>query len=80
MNKAPTFLQIERFPLQCTHVLLEMRTDPTSGYPRYHIIDQCENLPNQRVKGIYVCDEHAEAASQPNVNRCRVSGEEVSFS
>jgi hypothetical protein len=68
------FLQEHGFPLQCTYVRLVQVTDPETGFPRWRIADRCEHLPNQRIKSIYTCDDHAEQAKSPSALRARAEG------
>jgi hypothetical protein len=70
----PAFLQERGFPLQCTYVRLVQVNDPETGFPRWRITERCENLPNQRIKGIYTCDDHAEQAKSPLALRARAEG------
>ena len=61
------FLQERGFPLQYTYVQFVMEPTDTGFHAR--ITERCANLPNQRVNGIYTCDDHAQLAGSRGVIR-----------
>jgi hypothetical protein len=68
------FLQEPGFPVQCTYVAFVM--EPTETGFQARITERCPNLPNQRVKGIYCCDDHAELAGSRGVIRAIATEQE----
>jgi hypothetical protein len=60
------FLEEQGFPLQCTYVRLTQEQDTDTGFYRWRITSRCEHLPNQRIRGIYTCDDHARPGEESN--------------
>jgi hypothetical protein len=54
------FLVEQGFPVRC--VFVSLAQEPTETGFRMRIVDRCPELPTQRVRGVYVCDEHATEA------------------